>query len=225
MIPSVLSFVQRLVYSCSLLVVPPQCYACRRFLSQRDALCSECISLVQPIVAKELPLTTTTSMMVHALGVYQEPLRSLILAKNSPHPGGVKLLAKLMAERMQVDKIPVDVLVPVPLHWTRYAARGFNQAAVIAQELSTVMQVPVAAHVRRKRRTQLQAGLSRDERADNLKNVFSLTVDPSFFHHKHIVIVDDVLTSGATLRALGSLLLKSKPASISAFVACRPLGK
>lgn len=123
---------------------------------------------------------------------------------------------------MNLCYVPADLLVPVPLHWMRYAYRGYNQAYEMAQVLQKYMNIPVIELVGINRRTQFQFKLTASEREQNVKNAFYLkTEHAQNFQSKHIVIVDDLMTSGATLQAVAKVLLPLKPASLTAVVGCR----
>jgi ComF family protein len=110
------------------------------------------------------------------------------------------------------------VLVPVPLHWKRQVTRGYNQAEVIARRLGKACGIDVARPVRRVRNTETQTHMhSHATRMANLREAFAL-VDAGAVAQKHVVIVDDVWTTGATLQAMARVLKKGKPASLSAIV-------
>ena len=101
----------------------------------------------------------------------------------------------------------VDLIVPVPLHPLKRWKRGFNQAAVIADELSRVMGgIEVDNRVlKRKKNTSSQTIKDREERAESVNRAFCLNRD--YIEGKHILLVDDVLTTGATISACGRAIL------------------
>jgi ComF family protein len=104
-----------------------------------------------------------------------------------------------------------DVVVPVPLHWRRMWARRFNQSATLAKLLAELHAVPVGhAALKRVKATPQQVGLSKSERAANVQGAFR--VDPAGkaeITRRHVVLVDDVLTSGATVDACARALLRA----------------
>lgn len=109
---------------------------------------------------------------------------------------------------------PVDGLVPVPLHPSRQATRGYNQAQLLARHLSDGSGIPVMDVLRRTRNTVSQTTLSGRERRENVEKVFVL--DPDWYPHQGrcYVLVDDVRTTGATLGACAEALSAANPAMI-----------
>jgi ComF family protein len=112
-----------------------------------------------------------------------------------------------------------DVLVPVPLHWTRYAWRGFNQAEELAYGYAQNKKTRVVRAVKRIKRTKLQNNAQ--DRSTNVVGAFAATEVLENLKGKQILIVDDVLTSGATIAAVARIIMQAKPASIAAVVICR----
>lgn len=100
----------------------------------------------------------------------------------------------------------VDAVLPIPLHPERAWRRGFNQAAILAEGVAAVLGRPVLSHVLvRQRRTRQQAHLPEGERRDNVTGAFRLT-DPAVVKGKELLLVDDVITTGATVDAAAAAL-------------------
>ena len=116
-----------------------------------------------------------------------------------------------------------DALVPVPLHWRRLWARRFNQSAALAQAISRATTIPVThAALRRVKATTQQVGLSRAERATNVQGAFR--VDPAGKAEvagRRLIVIDDVLTSGATTDACARALLRAGAAQVDVLVFAR----
>lgn len=114
-------------------------------------------------------------------------------------------IGAMMAQEMAVDNFfdGIDIIVPVPLSKRRYRERGYNQSREIARGVSRVTGLPLAGNIITRRYTGLNnvSLHGRWWRAENVDGVFSLT-DPSTLHGKHILIVDDVVTTGATILSL-----------------------
>lgn len=203
-------------------IAPPFCAYCKQFLTKRTIFCIECYAMIQPIVSVHVQITKTHRMTVMALSDYQEPLKTLLLAKAWGDIIACKQLGQLIWQMTYFKHMPCDYLVPIPLHWIRFAKRGYNQAEEIAQELAVARTVSVATIVSRTQNTPFQSSLAHDKRLGNVKNAFTLaTNDAAKYENKHIVLVDDLMTTGATLAAAAKVLLPLKPASINAIVACR----
>ena len=127
---------------------------------------------------------------------------------------------KMLGERMK-DISGIDCIIPVPLHPKREKERGFNQAFMIGTGIASVLSVRVASGVlKRVVNTPSQTGLERGQRADNVAEAFELG-DTACVEDCHVLLVDDVVTSGATIRACMMELSKIKGIRVS--VAC--LGK
>ncbi len=115
-----------------------------------------------------------------------------------------ELGARLSASPLYAD---VDLVVPVPLHWTRQWRRGYNQAAIIAREVARELGAPCAERLlRRARRTRSQTRLSGEAKARNVAGAFVLRKPSGNPAARHILLIDDVFTTGATLAACHAAL-------------------
>lgn len=116
-----------------------------------------------------------------------------------------------------------DLLVPVPLHWRRGFGRRYNQSSALARQIGRLAKLRVADDaLRRVRPTAHQIGLSRAERASNVQGAFQVpAVSASEVQGRCIVLVDDVLTSGATVDACARALLRAKAAQVDVLVFAR----
>ena len=116
-----------------------------------------------------------------------------------------------------------DVLVPVPLHWRRAWGRRYNQSGALAGEIGRQSGVQVATEaLRRVRPTEQQIGLSRAQRAANVQGAFKVATDRmADVQGRRVVLVDDVLTSGATSDACARALLRAKAAEVDVLVFAR----
>lgn len=196
---------------------PPRCPSCGAAIAAQEGLCSDCWSTLdvpehRDVGALEVP--------VYAATYYNETSRKLVLAYK--HGGRIalsRLLARLIAARLPETRTggSPPLLVPVPLHRWRLWHRGFNQAALLATDLAcfgkgeTELEMLV-----RQKRTPSLGGLGRDARERALEGAFRL--NPRHAQRltgRHVILVDDVLTSGATSRACIAAIAAAGPASIA----------
>ena len=119
--------------------------------------------------------------------------------------------------------VGIDALIPVPLHPQALSKRGFNQAALICEGISQVWHKPVYTSVIvRNKRTSTQTKQTRAERWENMENAFTIN-DPGSINGKHLLLIDDVITTGATIEACGKTLLTIKNVRVSVAAAAYPL--
>jgi ComF family protein len=121
---------------------------------------------------------------------------------------------------VRIQANPVDGLVPVPLHPTRLRERGFNQADALAETLSKRTRLPVLRCIQRRRYTSTQTQFDRVERMQNLRNAFALRKSNDV-RGKHLVLLDDVLTTGSTLHECALVLRAAGAESVRAITVAR----
>ncbi len=162
----------------------------------KESLCGECQGSVPPFDK------------IHAPYLFQPPIDTLVTRFKFGRqlPCGA-LLAELLARHIEeIRAEPPQALLPVPLHRSRLHERGFNQAMELARPLSKRFEIPILhSHARRDRATRQQARLHRRERLKNLRDCFSLV---QTVQYEHLAIIDDVVTTGSTVRELAKLLKK-----------------
>ncbi len=107
----------------------------------------------------------------------------------------------------------VDLVVPVPMHWWRKWSRGFNQAELLARGVARRTGIPVTRALKRRRRTLAQAGLTLAQRRENLTAVFRVTAR-NRVEGRRVLLVDDVLTTGATASACAETLKRAGARSV-----------
>ncbi|MBG0791079.1 MAG: ComF family protein [Desulfovibrionaceae bacterium] len=159
---------------------------------------------------------------LHFHGRYDGPLRDLILSyKFNGFFGHARLLADLADRAFGKNGGPVpDVIVPVPLHRLRLVRRGFNQSAELSRMLAKTLHRPVLKNgLSRIRYTVPQTRLDRHERRANIKNAFA--ADPAQVRDKRVLLVDDVYTTGSTLRECARTLQRAGADEVEALVLAR----
>jgi competence protein ComFC len=134
-----------------------------------------------------------------------------------------RVLAEYLVEAMQDARIQADqadCLVPVPFHPTRLRERGFNQAEALAETLSKRTRLPILRCIERRRYTNTQTRFDRGERMQNLRNAFALRKN-SDVRGKHMVLLDDILTTGSTLHECALVLRAAGAESVRAITVAR----
>jgi ComF family protein len=155
-----------------------------------------------------IPVRAGTSLFKFEKGsAYQSLIHDL------KYRGNQKLgcyLGRLLGQKLKKGVfMECDLLVPVPLHPRRQRQRGYNQSELISRGVSEITGIPVYTNlVRRKHYQHSQTTKSREERFENMEKAFSLCGSPPDLHDKNILLIDDIVTTGATLEACCSLLLK-----------------
>ncbi len=155
---------------------------------------------------------------------YDDVARKLVQGfKYSDRLDLAPLLARWMARAGCELLAGADALVPVPLHWHRQWSRRFNQSSVLATEISSLCGATVLHRgLKRVRATAQQVGRSKAERAENVQGAFRVPDESKAnIYGRHLVLVDDVLTSGATVDSCARALLRAGAANIDVLVFAR----
>ncbi|MFN3479624.1 MAG: ComF family protein [Thermodesulfovibrionales bacterium] len=184
----------------------PSCPVCARpLISEYALVCGDCVS------------DPPSFSSVISYGIYSENLATAInLLKFS----GIKRLSRPLAGLlMELDIPDSDVIIPVPMTKRSLLKRGFNQSLLIAKEVSIKRGIPLDIDSLQKARETLpQVGLGAEERIRNIKNAFSVKGD---LKGKRVLLIDDVMTTGATLRECSKTLLKAGAIEVKGLVLAR----
>lgn len=121
--------------------------------------------------------------------------------------------AQVLLEGRKLLPDDLDAVLPVPLHWRRETRRGFNQAMELAKPIAKALGLPLLKGVRRRKSTLYQSGLRAEARRQNLRGAFSVR---KRLRCRHVLIIDDVTTTGTTLQQLASTLRQSGVPKVSA---------
>jgi ComF family protein len=236
---------QRLLDRLAHALLPAPCLGCGRPLPAAGAplsLCALCRAALAPL-PREACAVCLRPLAAHALpedyrcGACRQrpPAFDRLLALWSYRPpldavvrglkfGRLDYLGRHLAEAMAAGLAPrlagCDRVVPVPLHWRRRLARGYNQAERIARPLARRLGLPCVQALARRRATPPQSLLGREERLANLRRAFHVP-RPERVRGLHVLLVDDVATTGATLEAAAAALRKAGAAAVTALVAGR----
>jgi ComF family protein len=203
-------------------IAPNVCARCKTMLEHESVLCASCNLRLQKVATHSLVITKQYSVTVFAAAAYNDIVQELIHAKLQRRIYAARLLGILIWEHTDLCNQQFDYIVPVPLHWQRYTQRGYNQADEIARALSARSGKPVLHCLHRVRATVTQAGLSAQERDKNVDDAFEVKERyVSMVRNARILLVDDVLTTGSTMRSCVRALRMKRPLSITAAVAAR----
>jgi ComF family protein len=226
------------------LVLPPMCLGCGETVEGPAALCPECWKktrfLAAPVcaccglpfeadpgpgaVCGECARESPPFARARAAFVYDEKSRGMILAfkhgdRTELAPAFGRWLQRAGAEVIA----DAQLIVPVPLHWTRLFARRYNQAALMAHELARLAGVPAATDVLvRRRRTPSQGKMGRTMRRRNLAGAFAVPEGRrAALAGRRVLLVDDVLTTGATANACARALLAAGAGAVDVLTLAR----
>lgn len=207
------------------LVLPPACAGCGR---EGSVLCAGCEAALDariglpPGMSVGLPSDVPLPLVAHEWCVPYTGLGRAVI--HALKYGGERRLAgplgAALARRWAACGQLGDVLVPIPVHRDRLRDRGFDQARLIADEVGRVTGAPVARALVRTRRTARQAELDRTGRAGNVAGAFAVA-GPAAVGGRWVVLVDDVMTTGVTLREAALALHAAGAVAVSALTVAR----
>lgn len=207
------------------LFFPPVCGVCGRVMGEgSDMVCVRCrweIPLTgfwndreNPVAAKlhsSVPIENACSFFYF---IHDNGYRNLI--HTIKYRGGWKAARKLgmwFGDELRASPLyaDIDVVIPVPLHLRRLLSRGYNQSEYLAEGIAKAIGRPMSCgNVRRTKHNRSQTKRSKEERWDNVHGIFAVR-NPSRLAGKHILLVDDVLTTGATLISCAETILRAVP--------------
>ena len=225
-------------------VLPPRCLSCGATVGEPDTLCSQCwaattffappwcavcglpfeVPMGPDAVCADCARDRASWDRARAVLRYDKNSRRLVLAlKHADHTHLAIALGRWM-QRTGGDVLDgADLVIPVPLHWTRLFARRYNQAALLAHAIRAAGGPPVAADwLVRRRRTPSQGRLGALARARNVRAAFALRRGRSV-RGKRVVLVDDVLTTGATVEECARVLRRNGAAWVGVLTLARAL--
>lgn len=218
-------------------LLPPVCAACQQQIASRNAICPECwreIDFIAPPLCDRLGIRlpyATGDTMISAAAAARPPAYGRARAVGH-YDGTLRRLVHSFKFRDRLDLAPLfgtwlvrsgaelvasaEVVVPVPLSRLRLLQRRFNQAALLAHEIGRNTGLPVrSTGLRRVRRTPTQVGLTAEQRRLNVRGAFAVPASEAVhLREKRVLLIDDVITTGATAEACTRTLLKAGASSV-----------
>ncbi len=224
--------------------LPPLCPSCREPLGDGAGLCASCWAKLSPIekpycarlgipfiydpgpglLSMEAIANPPAYDRARAAVRYDDVARSLVISfKFGDRLDLAPMMGRWMARAGTELLAGADALVPVPLHWRRLWGRRFNQSAALSRAISEASGVPVLYDtLRRIRPTPQQIGLSKTDRANNVQGAFRVPDDrKATLKGRRVILIDDVLTSGATVDTCARALLRGGAAHVDVLVFAR----
>ena len=186
---------------------------CRTCGAEIDGIfesCSECMNHPKPPWTRAYALFRYTDEVLDCIHLFKYQGRTEL----------ARPLGRLAAGLADAESSRYDCIVPVPLHWRRFLKRGYNQSALFARQLGGHLGIPVRGLLRRVRHTKQQAFLTKNERNSNIAGAFSIS-DSTVAEMCSILLVDDVMTTGATLREAAGVLLENGAERVDVLVIAR----
>ncbi|MEI8235420.1 MAG: ComF family protein [Verrucomicrobiota bacterium] len=237
MVPPILPFLRRAGGAFLDLLYPPHCAICRAPTPAGEHLCAACLAQAPALKGAlcsvcSAPFSGQISgpfvcpacrerrfAFTCAVSRYRSdgPVRELVHRlkyKQATYLRGVLIgwLAETLADP-RLQSPPCERIVPVPLHPARQRERGFNQSRLLAEGLSRQSHIPLADCLRRVRFTPTQTHLDRKERMENLRDAFRMRQN-SPVRNLHLLLIDDILTTGSTVDACARVLREAGAASV-----------
>ena len=209
----------RLIHTIDDALMPVRCVFCgTRTLHGEQAICGGCRGdlpwLDNPLSPAPPPITTMVTLLAYEFPV-DSALKALKFRRKLYY---APAFGDLLCDAMHLVPGDIGALLPVPLHWRRLTFRGFNQALEIGRPLAQRFDLPLITDVVRRRTTRAQSGLTAAQRSRNVRDAFAvrrtLSVD-------HVLVIDDVITTGATTRQLAMTLRQNGVDKVSVLAVAR----
>ena len=230
MIPQIKSITRSVLEGVTHLVFPKVCWVCEQFVPDEPGLiCSPCLKQLTTDNARTCPRCSASvgeyghlangcgncrNMTYHfdkalRLGLYENRLREVILRMKKAN-GEIlaEIIGQTWANARQKDllSLSADVVIPMPLHWRRRFTRGYNQAETLARQVAKGLNLKCLSWcLSRVRYTAYQYSLSKEQRKENMRNVFRASRRRKL-QGKTVLLIDDVLTTGSTASAAAQAL-------------------
>lgn len=204
------------------LILPRFCCSCKtKLLTNEDTICPICFSKIQ--LASDERLKIEFERKFQNKNIISEFFAPFVFEKDKELQHAIHsikyqnkfqvgiFLGKVLAANIQSTRSDwkIDLIIPIPLHQLKKAERGYNQSYYIAKGMSKILNVPCSDQiVKRKKYTESQTTMTLTERQENISKAFRIK-NKNAVKEKTVLLIDDVITTGATISECGSILLES----------------
>ncbi len=213
------------------LFFPPLCPCCNIKLTQEEKhICLSCLytlpytnhlnennNKLEDFFAGRIPFTRIASLLYFTKGGSTQKIVHEFKYHNNPELA--LFVGRLCGKKISEHPLShtIDIIVPIPLHKKRLRKRGYNQSLMIAKGIAEIIDRPIDTNnLIRKINNPSQTKNSRFERWKNTEGIFEIK-DSTIYENKHILLIDDVITTGSTLEVCAKLILKSPNSKISIY--------
>ena len=226
-------------------LLPNRCLLCGKVIHSDSSICANCFEKItfitepycqhcgRPFISNieqsdnmlcvDCLMHKDNFRLCRAAIEYDEFSKKLLLDfKFADHVENKKLLAKwLYLAGKDIFTAGADIIIPIPLHYTRLLKRKYNQSAILAKELSVLTGIEVEYNILKKiRRTLPQAKCNKTERKRNVKDAFAV-LSAEKIKGKRIILIDDIFTTGSTMKECAKILLKAGAMSVDALTVAK----
>ncbi|MCS7184229.1 MAG: phosphoribosyltransferase family protein [Patescibacteria group bacterium] len=231
---NILNIIKKLYTISTEIIFPYYCYRCLSFLNEQSYLCQNCLKEINfglkifcPKCQRRKPISEKITEVCCAniiktlitFSDYEQPLIAKLIkeGKFNSYKEIFIWLGRLISTEIKIINLKNFYLTYVPTTVKIEKERGFNQAKILAQEISRILNLPIFEKIKKIRETEFQSHLNYQQRKENIQNCFQVISSPP----KNLIIVDDIITTGTTLFELAQKLKESGCKNIMALTICR----
>ncbi|MBU4484949.1 ComF family protein, partial [bacterium] len=206
------------------IIYPKRCASCESIVLSSDTFCKNCEGLLNPFdnYSFKLPLKPTYFDKAYSIYPFEGPMLNIL--HKFKYNRRVDLCKSLIDEVLKKLDLTYDFIIPVPMDRFRLIQRGYNQSLLLARALSSRTGVPMLINTLIKKHIKRQVGMSREGRLKNISG--NIYVNPKYFEKidgSKVLVLDDVVTTGATLNECAKVLKGANAALVDIFAIARTL--